>query len=151
MILRLMDLVVLVAELSQRTGRSLHDMDRELMLRGYSPEEIDQAMYWYSSRNEYGTARASLPHGSQALRVLTEFERMSINSECHGFLLRLQNLGIIDMEQFERIIARAIPVGPEKIEISDVKTIACSVIFDRDIDDVEDEAFDIFGDVAPAS
>lgn len=151
MLLRLMDLVVLVAELSQRNGHSLHEMDRELVLRGYSPEEIEQAMFWFSSHSDRRRAPRLETHLARTVRVLSEFERMSISNECHGFLLRLRNLGIVDTDQFECIVARAIPVGPEKIELSDVKALACSVIFNRDEEDVEDEAYDIFSDVVPAS
>ncbi len=105
-------------------------------------------MFWSSSHGERRNAPLTDPRGPQ--RILSEFERLSISSECHGFLLRLRNLGIINTDQFERIIGRAIPVGPEKIELADVKALACSVIFDRDVDDVEDEAFDIFSDTALA-
>ena len=151
MLLRLMDLVVLVAELSQRTGRRPQELDRELVLRGYSPQEIEQAMFWYSSHGEYHDEHAPVSSSSHSVRVLSEFERMSLSSDCYGFLLRLQNLGIIESEQFERIIARAIPVGPEKTELGDLKAIACSVIFDREVEDLEDTAFDFFDDTATAS
>jgi len=41
-------------------------------------------------------------------------------------------------------LARAIPVGAEKVHVEDVKGIACSVIFNKDMGDVDEEAFDRF-------
>lgn len=148
MLIRLMDLVVLVAELSQSRDASYHDLDKELTRRGYTTEEIEQAVFWYSSRgDDLGRDRIA-PVDPRAVRVIGEFERISISSDCYGYLMRLLNLGIMDLEQFERAIARAIPVGPEKMELNDIKAIACSVVFNRDLGDVEEEFLDQFDDDA---
>lgn len=150
MLTRLMDLVVLVAELSQSSDKSYRDLDKELTTRGYTPEEIEQAMFWFSSRGDTPEReRIVMPTG--AVRVASELERMSLSRESYGYLLRLLNLGIVDLEQFERVIARAIPVGPEKIRLSDVKAIACSVVFNRDLGEVEDEFLDQFDDDVPTT
>ncbi|MCI0452033.1 MAG: DUF494 family protein [Candidatus Latescibacteria bacterium] len=137
---RLMDLVMLVAEMSRSADRRPVELDKELTRRGYSSEEIEHAVFWISSRPE--ASRAFRP--GRATRVLSEFERMSLSTEAYDYLFRLQNLGIIDGRQFETILARAIPVGAEKVHAEDVKGIACSVIFNRDMGDVDEEAFDRF-------
>jgi uncharacterized protein Smg (DUF494 family) len=146
----LMDLVVLVAELSQNSDKSYRDLDQELTTRGYTPEEIAQAMFWFSSRGDTPEReRVQLPSG--AVRVLSDMERMSVSGESYGYLLRLLNLGIMDLDQFERVISRAIPVGPEKIHINEVKAIACSVVFNRDLGEVEDDFLDQFDDDVPTT
>lgn len=145
MLTRLMDLVVLVAELSQDGDKSYRDLDEELATRGYTAEEIEQAMFWFSSRSDTPEReRVLLPSG--AVRVPSELERMSVSGESYGYLLRLLNLGIMDLDQFERVIARAIPVGAEKIHVNEVKAIACSVVFNRDLGEVEDDFLDQFDD-----
>lgn len=151
MLSRLMDLVVLVAELNRKSDKSFKDLDQELTLRGYSPEEIEQAVFWLSSRAEAFEEEKVEVGGKGTVRVLSEWERMSLRSDCYGFLLRLQNLGIIDGEQFEKIIAQSIPVGPEKIQLNEVKAIACSVIFNRDIKEFDEDVFDHFDDDLPTT
>ena len=151
MLSRLMDLVVLVAELTQDSDKSYKDLDKELTTRGYSPEEIEQAVFLYSSRGELSHGEKMWLRGKNSVRVLSDWERLSLCSECYGYLLRLLNLGIVDGEQFEKIIARAIPVGQEKIQLNDVKAIVCSVIFNRDLSELEDELFDIFDEDVPAT
>ena len=138
---RLMDLVMLVAEMSRSADRRPMELDQELTRRGYSTEEIEHAVFWISSRPEASPASI---RPSRAVRVLSDFERMSLSTEAYDYLFRLQNLGIIDSRQFETILARAIPVGAEKVHAEDVKGIACSVIFNRDMGDVDEEAFDRF-------
>jgi len=156
MLLRLMDLVVLVAELSREGEKSFNELDIELTTRGYSADEIEQAVFWLSSLRD---SNATAPGGAHSyrfrarppVRVLSAFERMSVSAESYGFLLRLLNLGIIDVEQFERIISRSIPVGPEKIPLAEVKEIACSVIFDREPSTFEDDIIEHFEEDVSAS
>jgi uncharacterized protein Smg (DUF494 family) len=151
MLSRLMDLVVLVAELTRESDKSHKDLDQELMMRGYSPEEIERAVFWYSSRGEIAEEEKIELHSKNSIRVLSEWERLSLCNDCYGYLLRLLNLGIVSGEQFEKIIARAIPVGPEKIQLGDVKIIACSVIFNREPGEFEDDVFDFFDDEVPTT
>jgi len=151
MLSRLMDLVVLVAELAQENDKTYKDLDQELMMRGYTQEEIERAVVWYATRDDILEDDQVVQHGRNSFRVLSDWERMSLSSDCYAYLLRLLNLGIVDGGQFEKIIARAIPVGPEKVQLSDVKAIACSVIFNKEPGELEDELVDFFDDEIPAS
>ncbi len=146
MLSRLMDLVVLVAEIAQDNDRSYTDLDQELLTRGYNQDEIDRAVVWYTTRSEVPEGEEIIQHGKSSFRVLSQWERMSLSSECYGYLLRLLNLGIVDGDHFEKIIARSIPVGPEKVQLNDVKEIACSVLFNRDTGELEDELVDFLDD-----
>jgi uncharacterized protein Smg (DUF494 family) len=138
---RLMDLVMLVAEISQGADRMHVELDKELSSRGYSADEIEHAVFWFSSRPE--RSDSGRPR-TGAVRVPSDFERMSLSTGSLDYLYRLLNLGIVDWVQFETILAQAIPVGAEKVRVEDVKQIACSVIFDRDAAEFEDDAFDRF-------
>jgi len=133
---RLMDLVVLVAEMSRRADRQHVEFDKELSSRGYSADEIGHAVFWFSSR----PARRD-GYRQQGTRVLSEFERLSLSTEAYGYLYRIQNLGLIDDRQFETIVARAIPMGGDKVGMEDVKSIAYAVIFDKDPGDLEEDVF----------
>lgn len=132
---RLMDLVLLVAELS-RDARSFEELDRELAPRGYTAEEIEQALFWYSTR---GDEVAMTDRTRHPVRVFNSFEMLSIPAESRGYLLRLLNVGVVDLETFERIVARTIPVGPEKIALADVKELACQMIFDPEVEDGDED------------
>jgi Smg protein len=143
-----MDLVVLVAEMSRRADRTHIELDKELSSRGYSADEIEHAVFWFSSQPR---AVSRDPRRGPATRVLSEFERMSLSAEAFGYLFRLQNLGLVDVRQFENLVARAIPVGADKVGIEDVKAIAYSVIFDKEPGELEEEMFGSFdADGAPA-
>jgi uncharacterized protein Smg (DUF494 family) len=139
-----MDLVVLVAELSQDGGKAFTELDDELALHGFSAEEIDQAFFWISSQvrpfgdNEHGSGVRS------SHRVLSPWESMCLDADSYGYLLRLQNLGIIDIDEFEKIITRILPFGGEKLPLAEFKTLVGSVIFDVRTDDSDEDSLDLF-------
>jgi Smg protein len=146
-----MDLVVLVAELSQTNDKSLKDLDEELSHRGYSAEEIEQALFWVSSNvNPMGSLETGLYHQA-ASRVLSPWEFSSLHGDAYGYLLRLLNLGVIDINMFEKIMDRVSPYGGEKIPLADVKTLAASVIFNVSSDGFDEELFNAFDEDMRAS
>ncbi len=145
-----MDLVVLVTELNQENDKSYNEIDKELTLRGYSSEEIEQARFWMTAK-PFGTNGDTFPTGRNVVRILNRWEQMSLDTESYGYLLRLMNLGIIDVEQFERIMMRVSPVGSEKIPLGDLKTIAGGVVFEQFGRDFESEFFDELDDEITSS
>jgi len=145
MVNRLIDLVVLVAELSRREGKSLKELDHELEELGYSSKEIEQALFWLSSQHR------SIVPGVDGItkpshRVLSPWEAACLDSEAYGYLLHLQNLGIIDQEQFETIVTRILPIGGERLPLGELKTLAGSVIFNVSGEEYDDDAQDALDD-----
>ena len=127
---RLMDLVVLLVELTRRSDKSFRDLDKELIHRGYSTEEIEQAVFWVSSQWQRADGGFALEIDHPSVRVLSPWEALALDAESYGYLLRLQNLGLVDEDQFERIMYRILPFRGEKLGVSDIKALAGAVIFD---------------------
>ncbi|MFQ5510358.1 MAG: DUF494 family protein [Candidatus Krumholzibacteriia bacterium] len=146
MVDRLMDLVVLVAEFSQHKGKSLKELDKELIHLGYSTEEIQEALSWITS------LWRPIEHGGgtggerPVFRILAPWEAMTLDSGAHGYLLRLQNLGLLDEVQFERIMKRMVPYAGERMHVSDVKALAGRVLFNVDAEDIEETLYQVLDD-----
>jgi uncharacterized protein Smg (DUF494 family) len=130
MLSRLMDLVVLVTELTKKNDKSYKEINKELNLKGYSSDEIEQARFWLAAAS-MGRKEENFPSGRNVVRVLNKWEQMSLDNESYGYLLQLWNLGIVDIDQFEKIMLQLIPVGSEKIPLSEVKAIASAVVFNQ--------------------
>ena len=150
MMSRLMDLVVLVTELIQGKDKSYREIDQELVLRGYSSEEIEQARFWMTTKQS-GSGEGIFTTGRNVVRILNRWEQLSLDTESYGFLLRLLNLGIIDIAQFERIMMRVSPIGSEKIPLGDLKSIAGGVVFEQFGRDFENEFFEELDDEITSS
>jgi len=139
MVSRLMDLVVLVAELSRESNKSLRDLDKELVHMGYSSEEIEHALFWMSS--QWRPLESRPERGRPVYRVLSPWESDGLDMEAHSYLLRLYGLGLVDEEQLEQILSRIEPAGRERLDVGDVKMLAGDVMFNLGGDGIEDEVY----------
>ncbi len=143
---RFMDLVVLLVELTRTSDKSFGELDKELVSLGYSSEEIEQAFSWVSSqwhRVDHGMTRED---ACPPVRVLSPWESTVLDTEAYSYLLRLQALGLVDEDQFERIMYRILPFRGERLGISDIKALAGSVIFDLGADEFENELLNMLDD-----
>ena len=145
MVNRMMDLVVLVAEISQHSGKSLKELDKELVTHGYSSEEIQQALFWITSR-WYPIDPDGCGATRPTFRVLAPWEVMGLASDAHGYLLRLRHLGLLDETQLERIMKRVVPYAGDKLRLPEVKALAGRIIFDTDSEDIEETLFQVLDD-----
>lgn len=109
---------------------------------GYSEYEIDTAYDWFLDQfSPIGEPHfADFSSNSNSNRVLTETERLFINPEAFGFLLKLLHHRMITTEQMEKIIERVMLISLDrKMTIDQIKMIASSVIFsDFDHHDMPD-------------
>ena len=150
MVSRLLDLVVLVVELTQESDKSFKDLDKELEHRGYSPDEIDQAMFWMSSKFNPLDGGANM-YTDAGARLLSPWETHALSSESHGYLLRLLNLGVLDVEQFERILSRVHPFGGERMQLSDIKVLVGVAIFNLGGFEFDEEPFNLLDEEPPTT
>ena len=118
--------------------------DASIVLKemGYSEHEIDTAYGWFMDQfSPIGEQHfAEFPNHTTSSRVLTDIERMFINSESYGFLLKLLHHRLITDEQLEKIIERIMLISlDDKITIDQIKMIASSIVFSEfDQNDVPD-------------
>jgi uncharacterized protein Smg (DUF494 family) len=99
----------------------------DLMGHGYNMEEINSAFDWLGSLVTQGIASQRLKT-TNSKRILHHLERLKLNSQAYGFLIRMYELGLITPAQQEEIIEQVHSfneeVGPEEI-----KRIAGQVAF----------------------
>lgn len=95
---------------------------KELLDKGYSPEEIDHATSWAAERFK--------PNRGDSIRVLSPFERAQLTTDGCGLLLKLRNLGLLTDEHLELIIARAILLGESPIDAEGIRAMASVFLFD---------------------
>ena len=151
MVHRLMDLVVLMAELSQKRNKSVNELDEELLHEGYSAEEIEQAVFWFTARVRPIDRGGIHDLQGEGIRVLSPLESMCVDGEAHGYLLRLLNLGIVDAAAFEEIMNRLTTYVSQRLQLVDVKALAGSVIFNMGLDEIDEDLLRAADDEIPVT
>ena len=111
----------------------MEDITGEFKGMGYTDAEVSSAYSWVLDRFEsmHETFFEQFPSEHFSNRVLTQYERLQLTSEAYGYLLKLLNLHVIDDQQFESILERAVIFGPRLISLDQIKSLTSAVLFDE--------------------
>ena len=102
----------------------------ELVEAGFSPAEIRKAFDWLDTlarlRPEPGPTRTNGP-----TRVFHGAELDKLDVESRGFLLFLEQHGILDADQRELVLDRAMALDQEELDLEDLKWVVLMVLFNQ--------------------
>ena len=106
-------------------------LESELFEAGFQPLEISKAFDWLDA---LATTRefpeGALEHG-RSIRVYTDEETIKLDGECRGFLLFLEQVGILTPASREVIIERMMALEDDEIDIETLKRVTLMVLFDQ--------------------
>lgn len=111
---------------------SLSDFSESLVIRGYSENEIAEALGWLFERFNPPNPETTdiVAQKKESVRVLSDFERLKISPRIYGYLLKLQSLSIISGPQMERIIEYCMILSPHMVSESDIDEIVANILFE---------------------
>lgn len=102
----------------------------ELTEAGFSTAEIRRAFDWLDAlarqRPSSGQARINGP-----TRVFHGAELDKLDTESRGFLLFLEQNGVLDAGQRELVLDRAMALDQEELDLDDLKWVVLMVLFNQ--------------------
>lgn len=110
-----------------------HDeLTDELARAGFHRQEIQKALAWLerladlqdTDGKSYLTEQPSL-----STRVFTEQEEARMDSQCRGFLIYLENLGVLDFTTREMVLDRVMELETAQFTLDDLKWVVLMVLF----------------------
>lgn len=105
---------------------------QELQDAGFNRGEIYKAFAWLEELAEQqGETTPKFPAGGAALRVFTEAEIKKLDLDCRGFLLYLEQVGVLDASMRELVVDRVMALESEEIDLEQFKWIVLMVLFNQ--------------------
>lgn len=105
------------------------DVLREELLRaGFGEPEVDSALDWLDGLNETSAPYAGVP-GARSVRVYNEVEIRRLDLGCRGYLLYLEQVGILSAAQREVVIDRLMALGSDTVDKEQLKWVVLMVLF----------------------
>jgi Smg protein len=101
----------------------------ELLAAGFPAQEIAQAFTWLDSLIDRPSL--PLPVNSRSYRIYVDTEMDRLDVECRGFLLLLEQGGILDPETREGVIDRVMALETDEIDLHQLKWIILMVLFNQ--------------------
>jgi uncharacterized protein Smg (DUF494 family) len=125
----ILDLIVKLVHHIQ-LGNSLSEFDAASVSddHRYNEAEVSAAYSWVLQR----TSELKAIQKSQPPRVLHIAEKMVLGKEAWGWLLELQNLGLVDHQGIERIIERIMIQYQGKVTLPMIKEIVGPYLLESD-------------------
>jgi len=141
---RIIEIIVYLLEEFQDTPQEKYDdLSEKLMAQGYTESEINLAFSWIFNHLQ----KPDIPEGrdvhyqESSIRVLHDLEKLIIQPDGYGYLLQLHQLGILNANDIEEVIERALSVGSTNVTLDDIKTFANMLIFNPDKNPASDSYF----------
>ncbi|KRG69348.1 DUF494 family protein [Pseudoxanthomonas dokdonensis] len=110
--------------------RDRDSLQNGLIQAGFSPAEISKAFDWLDALAEKRPSAES-PRVGGAIRVYHGPELEKLDVECRGFLLFLEQHGILDADQREVVVDRTMALDQEELDLDDLKWVVLMVLFNQ--------------------
>ena len=108
-------------------------LSKSLVDQGYTQQEIETALLWYHSRQITCGSTDDIGEFSRgSFRVLHDVERSVIRPNAYGYLLELNQLGLISLSEMDLIIEKAVLLSGGKVDIEDIKLFVAAHIMEQD-------------------
>ena len=110
--------------------RDRDSLQSGLLQAGFSPAETSKAFDWLDAladqRPSDAPARADGP-----TRLYSSREEAKLDVECRGFLMFLEQHGVIDADHRELVVDRAMALDQDELDLDDLKWVVLMVLFNQ--------------------
>lgn len=110
-----------------------HDeLTDELARAGFHRQEIQKALAWLERLADLQDTDGKsflAAEPSQSTRIFTEQETMRLDKQCRGFLIYLENLGVLDFSTREMVLDRVMELETAQFTLDDLKWVVLMVLF----------------------
>ena len=110
--------------------RDRDSLQNSLIQAGFSPAEISKAFDWLDVLAAQRPALVDR-HIDGPVRVYHGPELDKLDVECRGFLLFLEQQGVLDASQRELVLDRAMALDQDELDLDDLKWVVLMVLFNQ--------------------
>src|SRR5215469_4287615 len=105
---------------------------RDLERAGFTPAKVERALDWLTDL-AFGRDRPPLPAAAPGaaaagIRVFSDSELTRLSTECRGFLLTLERLGVLTPQQRELVIERMLALDADEPDTEQLKWVVLMVL-----------------------
>lgn len=114
-------------------GEVEHDQEslrEELQRAGFRNSEIRKAFDWLEGLATL-PGKITSENSIQSIRLYSEKESERLDSECRGFILFLEQMGVLDHATREMVIDRVMALESDDVDLDQLKWVVLMVLFNQ--------------------
>ncbi len=100
----------------------------ELERAGFNNRTIEHALEWLDGLDAIDGDDHIAPN-DRSIRVFNRREQARLDIECRGYIIYLEQIGILSASQRELVLDRIWALGARDIDIEDIKWVVLMVLF----------------------
>ncbi len=108
-----------------------NDLKTQLVQAGFADKQVDKAIDWLEGLAMQKDKLDANILRSMSIRLFNDIESEKLDIECKGFLLFLEQSGVLDSEDRELVIDRVMALETDVIELQQLKWVVLMVLFNR--------------------
>lgn len=101
-------------------------LELELERVGFQELEIHKALNWLDTMT---VVAPQVDNPDISIRVFNDIEMERLDVHCRGYLLFLEQVGVLDVETREVVIERVLVLDSEEIDLEQLKWVVLMVLF----------------------
>jgi len=103
----------------------------ELLRAGFDEPEVDRALDWLEELGAHQQESFAAMPAERSIRLFSRVERARLDTNCQGYILYLEQIGILSPAQRELVIDRLMALGAGEIDVEQVKWVVLLVLFSQ--------------------
>jgi Smg protein len=105
---------------------------RKLSAAGFEDSDISEALHWLAGMLHAPHAvREPLPDARRSFRAYAPRELSKLDAQCRGFLLTLEQSGILSADTRELVLERALAASGDSLSLEQLKLIVLMVLWNQ--------------------
>ena len=109
-----------------------HESERvakKLSAAGFEDSDISEALHWLAGVRAPGAELGALPDARRAFRAFAARELAKLDAQCRGFLMTLEQSGILNAQTRELVIERSLAASGHTLTLEQLKLIVLMVMW----------------------
>jgi Smg protein len=103
----------------------------ELERAGFRAREIDRALDWLDGLALRRADEGGAPPTERGIRIYSRDECVRMDAQGRGYLMYLEQIGILSAHQRELVIDRLMALDVEEIDVDEIKWVVLMVLFSQ--------------------
>jgi Smg protein len=104
---------------------------KKLSAAGFEDSDISEALHWLAGVRVAHSVRAPLPDSRSTFRAYAPRELAKLDARSRGFLLTLEQSGILSADTRELVIERALAANGDTLSLEQLKLVVLMVLWNQ--------------------
>ncbi|MEJ2602910.1 MAG: DUF494 domain-containing protein [Gammaproteobacteria bacterium] len=107
------------------------ELREELSRAGFRDAEIEHALDWLDGLGSNNELLTPNPQTENGTRIYNGFELSRLDAACRGYLIYLEQVGILSPPQREIVVDRLLALESPDVDVEQIKWVVLMVLFSQ--------------------